>query len=143
MVKNSCQKKPKFSEILGTKVVQFWCYTKLVKTKNVPLNWYFSTKNFFRKIGVIFDVENSLWKSDFGTFWRDVSHFIVFTKYSGFVWACWFFANISCFSGPRQLVFQIVCIRYYTLAAWQLAVYHCHKPDLLHKWPLLQVCYRS
>ena len=23
-----------------------------------------------------------------------------------------------------------------------LALYHCHKPDLLHKWPLLQVCYR-
>ena len=25
------KKKPKFSEILGTKVVQFWCYTRLVK----------------------------------------------------------------------------------------------------------------
>ena len=70
MAKNSSQKKPKFSEILGTKVVQFWCYTKLVKTKNVPLNWYFSTKFFFRKIRGFFDVENWLWKSDFGTFWQ-------------------------------------------------------------------------
>ena len=70
MAKNSCQKKPHFSEILGTKVVQFWCYTKLVKTKNMPLNWYFSTRKIFRKIRVIFDIENWLWKSDFGSyFW--------------------------------------------------------------------------
>ena len=70
MAKNSCQKKPNFLEILGTKVVQFWCYTKLIKTKKLLLNWYFSTKIFFRKIRRIFDVENRLWKSDFGTFWR-------------------------------------------------------------------------
>ena len=24
-----------------------------------------------------------------------------------------------------------------------LLIYHCHKAVLLHKWPLLQVCYRS
>ena len=69
MAKNSCQKKPNFLEILGTKVVQFWCYTKLIKTKKLLLNWYFSM-DFFRKIRSIFDVENWLWKSDFGTFWR-------------------------------------------------------------------------
>ena len=46
-----------------------WCYTKLIKTKKLLLNWYFSTKFFFRKIRRIFDVENRLWKSDFGTFW--------------------------------------------------------------------------
>ena len=51
MAKNSCQKKPKFSAFLVTKVVQFWCYTKLVKTKNVPLNWYFSTKIFLERFG--------------------------------------------------------------------------------------------
>ena len=60
MAKNSCQKKPKFSEILGTKVVQFWCYTKSVKTKNVPLDWYSSTNFFFIKIRMIFDVENQI-----------------------------------------------------------------------------------
>ena len=65
----SGQKKPNFLEILGTKVVQFWCYTKLIKTKKLPLNWYFSIC-FFRKIRMIFDLENRLWKSDFGTFWR-------------------------------------------------------------------------
>ena len=25
----------------------------------------------------------------------------------------------------------------------QIPVYHCHKPVLLGKWPLLQVCYKS
>ena len=49
MAKNSCQKKPKFLEILGTKVVQFWCYTKLIKTKKLLLNWYFSTKIFLER----------------------------------------------------------------------------------------------
>ena len=46
MAKNNCQKKPNILEILGTKVVQFWCYTKLIKTKKLLLNWYFSTKIF-------------------------------------------------------------------------------------------------
>ena len=67
MAKNSCRKKPKFSEILGTKVVQFWCYIILVK-KCAPKLILFN-KNFFRKVWTIFDIENWLWKSDFGTFW--------------------------------------------------------------------------
>ena len=47
-----------FLETLGTKVVQFLCYTKLLKTKNKLLNWYYPTKFFFRKIPMIFDIEN-------------------------------------------------------------------------------------
>ena len=45
MAKNCCQKKPKN---LGTKAVQFWCYTKLTKTKNVLLHWYYLTKKTFK-----------------------------------------------------------------------------------------------
>ena len=51
MAKNSCQKKPKISEILGTKVVQFSCYTKLIEIKNVLLNWYSPTKFFLERFG--------------------------------------------------------------------------------------------
>ena len=40
----------------------------MVKTKNVLLNWYHITKILFKKIQMIFDIENRLWKSDFGTF---------------------------------------------------------------------------
>ena len=64
MAKNSCQKKPKISEILGTKVVQFWCYTKSLKTKNVPLKWYSSMIFFYIKIRIILtlkiDFENQI-----------------------------------------------------------------------------------
>ena len=49
MTKNSCQKKPKISEILGTKVIQFSCYTKLIEIKNVLLNWYSPTKIFLER----------------------------------------------------------------------------------------------
>ena len=47
--KIAVKKKPNFSEVLGTKVVQFWCYTKSIMTKNVPLNWYFSMKFFLER----------------------------------------------------------------------------------------------
>ena len=60
----------KLDVILGTKVVQFWNYQKMYFTKNVVLNWYSSMKIFFRKIRSFFDIQNWLWKSDLGTFWR-------------------------------------------------------------------------
>ena len=73
MAKNSCQKKPNVLEILGTKVIQFWCYTKLVKTKNVPLNWYFSTKIFLERFGwfltLKIDFENQILALFDGYFW--------------------------------------------------------------------------
>ena len=62
----------KLDVILGTKVVQFWSYQKMYFTKNVVLNWYSSMKFFFRKIRTFFDIENWLWKSDLGTFWRSM-----------------------------------------------------------------------
>ena len=37
-------------------------------TKNVPLNWYSSMKKKLRKIRIIFDLENWLWKSEIGNF---------------------------------------------------------------------------
>jgi hypothetical protein len=35
-------------------------YQKMPITTNVPLNWYSSIKKKFRKIRIIFDIENSL-----------------------------------------------------------------------------------
>ena len=37
-------------------------------TKNMPLNWYSSMKKKLRKIRIIFDIENWLWKSEIGIF---------------------------------------------------------------------------
>ena len=39
-------------------------------TKSVPLKSYFSMKNKFRKIRIIFEIENWLWKSEFCHFWQ-------------------------------------------------------------------------
>ena len=73
MAKNSCQKKPKFSEILGTKVIQFSCYTKLTEIKNVLLNWYFSTRIFLGRFGwfltLKIDFENQILALFDGYFW--------------------------------------------------------------------------
>ena len=37
--------------------------------KNCLLNWYSYIKVFLEKIQLIFDIENWLWKYNFGTFW--------------------------------------------------------------------------
>ena len=59
-------------DILGIKLFFKWLYQKIVFTKVGHLNWY-SSMIFFRKIWIIFDIENSLWKSKIGTFWQSVT----------------------------------------------------------------------
>ena len=54
----------KFCLILVIKWLKNWCYQKESITKNVLLNWYSSMKKKLRKIRMIFDVENWLWKSE-------------------------------------------------------------------------------
>ena len=54
---------PNFSN----KVFFSWSYEKVILTKNVRLTYYSSMKKKFRKIRMIFDIENSLWKSNFRT----------------------------------------------------------------------------
>ena len=63
----SCQK---YSIILVRKWFKNWFYQKMSVTKIVLLNWYPSTKKELRKIGLIFDIDNWLWKSNFGIFWQ-------------------------------------------------------------------------
>ena len=53
----------------SNKVFKKLFYQKMSLTKNVLLNWYSSMKKK-RKIWMIFDIENWLWKSNFGTFWQ-------------------------------------------------------------------------
>ena len=52
---------PNFSN----KVFFSWSYEKVILTKNVRLTYYSSMKKKIRKIRMIFDIENSLWKSNF------------------------------------------------------------------------------
>ena len=51
---------PNFSN----KVFFSWSYEKVILTKNVRLSSYSSMKKKIRKIWMIFDIENSLWKSN-------------------------------------------------------------------------------
>ena len=62
-----CQK---LDVILVIKWFKNWSQQKMLFTKKVRLNWYSSMNFFFRKIRMIFDIENSLWKSKIGTFWQ-------------------------------------------------------------------------
>ena len=63
----SCQK---LGIILVINGFKNWFYQKMSITPNVLLNWYSSMKKKIRKILMIFDIENWLWKSNFGTFWQ-------------------------------------------------------------------------
>ena len=57
----------KFGLILVIKWLKNWFYQKMPITKNVLLNLYSSMKKKLRKIRMIFDIENWLWKSIFCT----------------------------------------------------------------------------
>ena len=72
-------------------------------TKNVLLNWYSSMKKKLRKIRIIFEIENWLWK------WGGwvILHFLTppqktqFSKFNIFLWVCWFLGkNPSNFVPP-------------------------------------------
>ena len=57
------------------------------------LKWYSSMKKKIRKIRMIFDIENWLWKSNFGTFWQLAINPKLKTqnsKFNNFLWVCWF-----------------------------------------------------
>ena len=45
-----------------------WSFQEMSITNYVPLNWYSSMKKIFRKIRIIFDIENWLWKSEIRIF---------------------------------------------------------------------------
>ena len=63
-----CQK---LGIILVIKGFKNWSYQKMSITKNVLLNGYSSIrKKKLRKIRVISDIENWLWKSNFDAFWQ-------------------------------------------------------------------------
>ena len=70
----------KLGMILENKVVQKLKLEKKVFYKKWSPKWIFWNDFFFEKIPSIFDIENWLWKYDFGTFWWTVSHRRIFFK---------------------------------------------------------------
>ena len=55
---------------MENKVVWELKLSKLSITKNVLLKWYSVMKKWFKKILIIFDMRNWLWKSEFFNFWQ-------------------------------------------------------------------------
>ena len=71
--KIAVKKETNFSEILGTKVVQFWCYTKLVKKKCAPKLIFFNEKKNLERCGwfltLKIDFENQILALFDSNFW--------------------------------------------------------------------------
>jgi hypothetical protein len=44
--------------------------SKNVNNKKCAPKWVFFNEKTLRKIRMIFDIKNGLWKSNFGTFWQ-------------------------------------------------------------------------
>ena len=63
----------KLGVILVIKRFKNWSQEKMLFTKKLRLNWYSSMNFFLEIIRMIFDIENSLWKSKNGTFWQTVT----------------------------------------------------------------------
>ena len=61
-------------------------------------------KIFFEKIQSIFDIENWLWKYNFGTFWQTIIHRRIILK--KIIWACWFLGKNLAFWDPPSLKFH-------------------------------------
>ena len=72
-----CQK---LDVILESKVVQKLSLEKNVFNKQWSPRFIFLDKNFFEKIWLIFDIQNWLWKYNFGTFWQNVIIHRMFLK---------------------------------------------------------------
>ena len=60
----------KLGTILENKVVQKLKFSKNDNNKKPSSKLIFFNEKKIRKIRMIFDIENWLWKSDLGTFWR-------------------------------------------------------------------------
>ena len=111
----------KLGVILVIKWFKNWSKEKMLFTKKVRLNWYSSMKIFLVKIQMIFDIENSLWKSKIGTFWRTVTR-CGDSKSGNFVWLQMILGQKPCFLGLIQLVRQKVNIHHYIHI-----IYNCWK----------------
>ena len=63
----------KLGVILVIKGFKNWSQQKMLFYKKGAPKLIFFNKLFFREIWIIFDLENSLWKSKIGTFWQTVT----------------------------------------------------------------------
>ena len=70
-----------------------WSFQKMPITIYVPLNWYSSMKKKFRKIRIIFDIENWLWKSEIRIFQSPPAKHTLICQKKLFMEKCYFSLN--------------------------------------------------
>ena len=94
-------------------------------TKNMPLNWYFSMKKKLRKIQIIFDIENWLWKSEIGIFRSlDLERMLIWQKN--------FFMKKSYFSLKEATIWWKI-LKCYLMAIYLIFNFNCSFQDLVRE----------
>ena len=83
----------KIGMILVTKWFKKWIFQKLSITTKMPLNWYSSMKKIFRKIRIIFEIENWLWKSKIRIFQSPPAKHTLICQKISFMEKCYFSLN--------------------------------------------------
>ena len=82
--------------------------SKNVNTKKCAPKLVFFNEKKMRKIQMIFEIGNWLWKSNFGTFWQLA--IIQISKFNNFLWVYWFLGkNISNFVSPVWTLHNPYC----------------------------------
>ena len=76
-VNPSADSSPKIGHDFSNKGIQKWKLSKNSFNKKCAPKLVLLIKKNIGKIRMNFDIENSLWKSDFDTFWRPVSGWIL------------------------------------------------------------------
>ena len=71
-----------------------WSFQKMSITIKMPLNWYSSMKKKFRKIRIIFDIENWLWKSEIRIFQSPPAKRTLICQKHFFMEKCYFSLNL-------------------------------------------------
>ena len=96
-------------------------------TKNMPLDWYSSMKKKLRKIRIIFDVENWLWKSEI----------VIFRLLDLELWKSAIFHSIN-LPFDEQAAEKILNVIYY--ACTEAFMTDIFRSDLFSKHFILQKC---
>ena len=90
-----------------------------------------------RNIRIIFDIENWLWKSNFGTFWHLPSPLTQFSKSNNFLWVCWFLGkNLSNFVPSVWRLHNPYC---HNACLW----FYARNQVMCQSWSKLKNCVES
>ena len=86
-------------------------------TLNIPLNWYFSMKRKLRKIWVIFDIENWLWKSEIGIS-LDLERMLIWQKKNPWKSAIFLSNKLPFDAKVDEKFLNVIYLSYFSWICW-------------------------